>query len=154
MSTTPLTWPTSTSWQGPLLPGQYILLPNGGTLTNQFGISWMASNVCFSATNCAIPLGGTNTMRMRILTVNGGTGDGNLNNNQVECTVTRLATAVNNGDVINPDIDYVEVRQFSRLYEKPLRYNSIDEAILEKGLNIIHIHYSDGTVEIRKISVN
>ncbi len=64
---------TSTSWQGPLLPGQYILLPNGGTLTNQFGISWMASNVCFSSTSCAIPLGGTNTMRMRILTVNGGT---------------------------------------------------------------------------------
>lgn len=153
-STTPLTWPTSTSWQGPLLPGQYILLPNGGSLTNQFGISWMSSAVCFSATQCAIPLGGTNTMRMRILSVNGGTGDGNLNNNSVDCMVTRLATATNNGDVVGPEIDYVEVRQFSQLYEKPIRYNSLDEAILEKGLNIIHIHYSDGTVEIRKISVN
>jgi hypothetical protein len=151
-SATPLTWPTSTSWQGPLLPGQYILLPNGGTPTNQFGISWMSSAVCFSATQCAIPLGGTNTMRMRILTVNGGTGDGNLANNQVECTVTRLATATNNGDVVDSEIDYVEVRQFSRLYEKPLRYNSLDEAILEKGLNVIHIYYKDGTVEIRKIS--
>ena len=101
-------------------------------------------------------LGGTNTMRMRILTVNGGTGDGNLNNNQVECTVTRLATAVNNDGVITdtPEVKFVEVRQFSQLYEKPIRYNNIDEAILEKGLNIIHIHYSDGTVEIRKISVN
>jgi len=94
-------------------------------------------------------------MRMRILTVNGGTGDGNLNNNQVDCIVTRLATAVNNDGVLGGgEVDYVEVRQFSQLYEKPLRYNSLDEAILEKGLNVIHIHYSDGTVEIRKISVN
>ncbi len=150
-----LTWPTSTSWQGPLLPGQYILLPQGGTITNQFSASWMSSNVCFSATSCALPLGSTNTMRMRILTVNGGTGDGNLNNNQVDCIVTRLATAVNNDGVLGGgEVDYVEVRQFSQLYEKPLRYNSLDEAILEKGLNVIHIHYSDGTVEIRKISVN
>jgi hypothetical protein len=91
-------------------------------------------------------------MRVTILTVNGGTGDTNLNNNQVDCTVNRLTTATNNDTT--SDIDYVEVRQFSNLYEKPIRYNSIDEAILEKGLNIIHIHYSDGTVEIRKISVN
>jgi hypothetical protein len=90
---------------------------------------------------------------MRILTVNGGTGDSNLANNQVDCVVTRLATAVNNeGNTITPEVKFVEVRQFSQLYEKPVRYNSIDEAILEKGLNIIHIHYSDGTVEIRKIS--
>ena len=149
---TGLFWPTSTSWQGPLLPGQYILLPNGGTLTNQFGASWTSSAVCFSTTNCAIPLGSSNTMRMRILTVNGVTGDSNLDNNQVQCVVTRLTTAVNNEDVVGPEIDYVEVRQFSQLYEKPIRYNSLDEAIFEKGLNIIHIHYSDGTVEIRKIS--
>jgi hypothetical protein len=93
-------------------------------------------------------------MRVTILTVNGGTGDTNLNNNQVDCTVNRLTTATNNGDVITPEVKFVEVRQFSNLYEKPIRYNSIDEVILEKGLNIIHIHYSDGTVEIKKISVN
>ena len=88
-------------------------------------------------------------MRVTILTVNGGTGDSNLNNNQVDCTVNRLTTATNN-DVI-PEIDYVEVRQFSNLYEKPIRYNSIDEAILEKGLNIIHIYYKDGFVEVKKV---
>ena len=110
-----LTWPTSTSWQGPLLPGQYIILPGGGSLTNQLGISWNSSSVCFSPTACAIQPGGLNTMRVTILTVNGGTGDSNLNNNQVDCIVTRLTTAVNNGDVINPNIDYVEVRQFSNL---------------------------------------
>jgi hypothetical protein len=147
-----LTWPTSTSWQGPLLPGQYIILPGGGTLTNRIGISWNSSAICFSPTSCAIQPGGSNVMRVTILTVNGGTGDSNLNNNQVDCTVNRLTTATNND--VTPEIDYVEVRQFSNLYEKPVRYNSIDEAILEKGLNIIHIHYSDGTVEIKKISVN
>jgi hypothetical protein len=156
----PKTWPilpTATfpgSWQGPLLPGQWIYLPGGGLPTNRVGVSYLSASVCFSANNCALPLGSTNTFRMRILTVNGGAGDENPANNQVECTVTRLATAVNNGDVVDPTIDYVEVRQFSNLYEKPLRYNSLGEAILEKGLNVIHIHYSDGTIEIRKISVN
>jgi hypothetical protein len=149
---TTLTWPTSTSWQGPLLPGQYILLPQGGSPTNPTAGSWISSQVCFSSTSCAIQPGGSNIMRVTILTVNGGAGDTNLNNNQVDCTVNRLATATNND--VTTDIDYVEVRQFSNLYEKPIRYGSIDEAILEKGLNIIHIHYSDGTVEIRKISVN
>jgi hypothetical protein len=147
-----LTWPTSTSWQGPLLPGQYIFLPGGGTPTNPIGASWSSSQVCFSSTSCAIQPGGTNIMRVTILTVNGGTGDTNLNNNQVDCTVSRLTTATNND--VTSDIDYVEVRQFSKLYENPVRYKTMEEAILEKGLNIIHIHYSDGTVEIRKISVN
>jgi hypothetical protein len=157
----PKTWPMPAnggfpgSWQGPLLPGQWIYLPGGGLPTNPQGVSYLSSTVCFSTTNCALPLGSTNTFRIRILTVNGGAGDENLANNQVECTVTRLATAVNNEEVIDaPEVKFVEVRQFSNLYEKPIRYGSIDEAILEKGLNVIHIHYSDGTVEIKKISVN
>jgi hypothetical protein len=156
---TVLTWPvppTSTfvgSWQGPLLPGQFIYLPSGGTPTNPQSVSYLSASVCFSSSQCALPLGSTNTFRMRILTVNGGAGDSNLSNNQIDCVVTRLATAVNNeGNTTTPEVKFVEVRQFSQLYEKPVRYNNIDEAILEKGLNIIHIHYSDGTVEIRKIS--
>jgi hypothetical protein len=157
----PRTWPIPAnggfpgSWQGPLLPGQFIYLPGGGLPTNRLGVSYLSASVCFSTNSCALPLGSTNTFRVRILTVNGGAGDENPANNQVECTVTRLATAVNNGDVIDtPEVKFVEVRQFSNLYEKPIRYGSIDEAILEKGLNVIHIHYSDGTVEIKKISVN
>jgi hypothetical protein len=157
----PRTWPTPAngsfpgSWQGPLLPGQFIYLPGGGLPTNRLGVSYLSASVCFSTNSCALPLGSTNTFRVRILTVNGGAGDENPANNQVECTVTRLATAVNNEEVIDaPEVKFVEVRQFSNLYEKPIRYGSIDEAILEKGLNVIHIHYSDGTVEIKKISVN
>lgn len=156
------TWPvppTATlpgSWQGPLLPGQSIFLPGGGQPTNPLGQSFLSASVCFSATSCAIQPGGTNTFRARILSVNGVAGDSNLSNNQVDCVVTRLTTAVNtDSDVIDtPEVKFVEVRQFSNLYEKPVRYPSLDEAVLEKGLNIIHIHYSDGTVEIKKISQN
>jgi hypothetical protein len=127
------------SWTGTLLPGQSVYLPNG------INSSW-STQVCFSPTRCAIPAGGTNTFRLRMFFINGATTDINTTNNVATVVVTRLVTTTNN------DVEFVEVRQFSKLYEKPVRYNSIDEAILEKGLNIIHIHYDDGTVEIRKIS--
>jgi hypothetical protein len=132
------------TWTGSLLPGQILFLPTS--------TGWISVNLCFTSTSCAIPLGGTNTYFFEVLTVNGLT-DTNINNNYSQCVVTRTATATNN-DIVEPEVKFVEVRQFSNLYEKPIRYGSIDEAILEKGLNIIHIHYSDGTVEIRKISVN
>ena len=132
------------NWTGTLLPGQTLFLPSP--------TGWNSINLCFSTTNCAIPLGGTNTYFFEVLNVN-GSPDSNISNNYSQCVVTRNATATNN-DVVGTDIKFVEVRQFSNLYEKTLRYSSIEEVILEKGLNIIHIHYSDGTVEIRKISVN
>lgn len=134
----------TTNWTGTLLPGQTLFLPSA--------TGWSSINLCFSTTSCAIPLGGTNTYFFEILTVN-GSSDSNASNNYSQCVVTRNATATNN-DVIGSDIKFVEVRQFSKLYENPIRYKSIDEAILEKGLNIIHIHYSDGTIEIEKIFVN
>jgi predicted Holliday junction resolvase-like endonuclease len=80
--------------------------------------------------------------------INGATTDINPNNNVASVVVNRLTT----GEVHS--VQFVEVRSSSKLYENPIRYNSIDEAILEKGLNFIYIHYDDGTVEIRKISVN
>ena len=135
--------PQTFTWTGSLLPGQILFLPSS--------TGFNSINLCFSSTNCAIPLGGTNTYFFEILTVN-GSSDIDLSNNYSQCVITRLATAVNNDEVVTSDVKYVEVRQFSRLYENPIRYNSIDEAILEKGLNIIHIHYSDGTVEAIKIS--
>jgi len=131
------------TWNGNLQPGAFIFLPGGTT-----SLSWTSSALCFSTTTCAIQPGGSNAMRATILTVNGGTGDANLNNNQVDCTVNRLTTATNN------DIKFVEVRSSSKLYENPMRYNSMNEAVLEKGLNFIYIHYTDGTVEVKKISMN
>ena len=127
------------SWTGTLLPGQSVYLPNGQNS------SW-STQVCFSSTSCAIPAGGSNTFRIRMYYINGATTDINPNNNVATVVVNRLTTATTN------DVEFVEVRNFSKLYENPTRYNSIDEAILEKGLNFIYIHYDDGTVEIRKIS--
>jgi len=135
--------PQTFSWTGTLLPGQILFLPSS--------TGWTSVNLCFSSTSCAIPLGGANTYFFEILTVN-GLSDINTSNNYSQCVVTRTATATNNDE--ESDIEYVEVREFNKLYEKPIRYKTIDEVILEKGLNIIHIHYSDGTIEIKKISVN
>jgi hypothetical protein len=133
------------TWNGNLQPGAFIYLP-GGTAS----ASWTSSTLCQTTTHCAIQSGGTNTIRLTILTVNGGTGDTNLNNNQVDCTVNRLTTATNNGVV--SDIDYVEVRNLHNLSEKPLRFKSIDEVILEKGFYVIHVYHSDGNVEtIKKV---
>jgi hypothetical protein len=136
------------TWTGTLAPGAFIYLPSGSST-----VSYLSTQICFRSDACAIPQpGGCNTYRLRILTVNGAEGDTNLNNNQVDCTVCRLTTATNNDNTSG--IDYVEVRSASKLYENPIRYNSIDEAILEKGLNFIYIHYNDGTIEIKKISKN
>ena len=131
------------TWTGTILPGQTVFLPTS--------TGWTSVNLCFSSTSCAIPLGSTNTYFFEILTVN-GTPDSNTSNNYSQCVVTRTATATNNDD--NSDIEFVEVRVSSKLYETPIRYNNIDEAILEKGLNFIYIHHSDGTVEIKKIFMN
>jgi hypothetical protein len=131
------------TWTGTILPGQTVFLPSS--------TGWTSVNLCFSSTSCAIPLGGTNTYFFEILTVN-GVPDSNVSNNYSQCVVTRTATATNNND--NSDIEYVEVRVSSRLYENPIRYNNLDEAILEKGLNFIYIHHSDGSIEIKKIFIN
>jgi hypothetical protein len=134
---------TAYTWSGNLQPGGFVYLPSGTTSP-----SWVSSSVCFSSTSCAIQPGGTNTHRVTILSVNGVTGDGNLNNNQVDCIINRLTTATNHGDV--SDVDFVEVYNIYKLNEKPARYKNIDELIFEKGFYAIHIHYTDGTVEILK----
>jgi hypothetical protein len=131
------------TWTGTILPGQTVFLPSS--------TGWTSVNLCFSSTSCAIPLGGTNTYFFEILTVNGAP-DSNASNNYSQCVVTRTATATNNND--NSDIEYVEVRVSSRLYENPIRYNNLDDTILEKGLNFIYIHHSDGSIEIKKIFIN
>ena len=132
---------TTENWSGTLLPGQSVYLPNGQNS------SW-STQVCFSSTSCAIPPGGTNTFSLRLISVNTLSTDINTTNNIATVVVNRVTTATTN------DVEFVEVRNFSKLYENPIRYNSIDDAILEKGLNFIYIHYDDGTVEIMKISRN
>jgi len=125
------------SWTGTLLPGQSVYLPSG------INSAW-ATQVCFSSTSCAIPPGGTNTFRIRMYFINGSTTDINPNNNVATVVVNRLTT----GEV--HDVEFVEVTNLYKLNDKPVRYNNIDEAIFEKGFYVIHIHHSDGSVEIIK----
>ena len=127
------------SWSGTLLPGQSVYLPNG------LNSSW-STQVCFSSTSCAIPIGGTNTFRLRMVYINTASTDINTTNNVATVVVNRLASATVN------NIEFVEVINFNKLYDSPIRFNSIDKAILEKGLNFIYIHYDDGRIEVLKIS--
>ena len=125
------------SWTGTLLPGQSVYLPSG------INSAW-STQVCFSSTSCAIPAGGTNTFRIRMYFINNSTTDINPNNNVATVVVNRLTTGSVN------EVDFVEVTNLYKLNDKPVRYNNIDDAILEKGFYVIHIHYTDGTVEIIK----
>ncbi len=126
------------TWTGNLLPGQSVYLPNGIN-------SWVSTQLCFSSTNCAVPVGGSNTYRVRIITVNGSTTDNNLSNNVATCVISRPAT--------NSDVVFVEVFDFNNLNTKSAKFENIDAAKLEKGLYIIHTHYEDGRIEYSKIGI-
>ena len=129
---------SSNYWSGTLLPGQSVYLPNGPN-------SVWATPVCFSSTSCAIPLGGTNTYRIRLMFINNSPTDINTTNNVATVVINRLTTASTN------DITFIEVTNLYKLNEKPVRYGSMDEAILEKGFYVIHTYYADGTIEITKL---
>lgn len=130
---------SSNYWTGTLLPGQSVYLPSGQNS------AWATAICSVNSTNCIIPLGGTNTYRIRLMFINGSSTDINTSNNVATVVVNRLATAT------VYDVEFVEVRSSSKLYENPIRYGSLDEAILEKGLNFIYVHYSDGTIEVKKL---
>jgi hypothetical protein len=125
------------SWSGTLTPGQFVLLPSSN--------GYWGTPLCFSTSNCAVPAGSSNTHRARLVSVNGSTIDSNSNNDVSTVLVNRLSTATTN------DINYIEVRSSNKLYENPIRYNSLDEIELEKGLNFIHIYYKDGIVKVDKL---
>lgn len=129
------------TWSGTLLPGQTVYFPSS--------TGYISTNLCFSSTSCAIPAGGSNTYFFEVISINGSNTDNVMDNNYSQCVITRTATAVNNGNV--SDIDFVEIRSYNKLYENPIKYNTIEDALMEKGLNFIYIHYSDGTIEVKKI---
>jgi hypothetical protein len=127
----------SNTWTGTLTPGQSVFLPG---VNGTWGVA-----VCFSTTNCAIPLGGTNTHRIKLISVNGSSTDNNSSNNESTVIVNRLSTSSTN------IIKYVEVRSSNKLYEIPVRYECLEDIILEKGLNFIYIYKNDGTIDVEKI---
>ena len=82
------------SWTGTLLPGQVTYLPSAN--------GYISVNLCHNTNNCAVPVGGTNTYRLDLISVNGLQGDGNTSNNRVDLVISRIST--NEEDIIDNDV--------------------------------------------------
>jgi hypothetical protein len=82
------------NWTGTLLPGQVTYLPSAN--------GYISVNLCHNTNNCAVPVGGTNTYRLDLISVNGLQGDGNTSNNRVDLVVSRIST--NEEDIIDNDV--------------------------------------------------
>jgi subtilisin family serine protease len=136
------------TWTGTISPGQSVVLPNG---TN----SYLSTSLCFSSTNCAVPVGGTNTYRARILNVNNITGDSNSANNQALCVINRTAgTTTSVGEVTDEsNVDFVNVFDLQDLSAKPKKFKKESGMKLDPGFYAIHTHMKDGGIEIKKILV-
>ena len=82
------------NWTGTLLPGQVTYLPSAN--------GYISVNLCHNTNNCAVPVGGTNTYRLDLISVNGLQGDGNTSNNRVDLVISRVST--NEEDIIDNDV--------------------------------------------------
>ena len=82
------------NWTGTLLPGQVTYLPSAN--------GYISVNLCHNTNNCAVPVGGTNTYRLDLISVNGLQGDGNTSNNRVDLVISRIST--NEEDIIDNDV--------------------------------------------------
>jgi hypothetical protein len=82
------------NWTGTLLPGQVTYLPSAN--------GYISVNLCHSPNSCAVPVGGTNTYRLDLISVNGLQGDGNTSNNRVDLVISRVST--NEEDIIDNDV--------------------------------------------------
>ncbi len=136
------------TWTGTISPGQSVVLPNG---TN----SYLSTSLCFSSTNCAVPVGGTNTYRARILNVNNITGDSNSSNNQALCVINRTAGTTTSVNEVTDEsnVDFVNVFDLQDLSAKPKKFKKESTMKLTPGFYAIHTHMKDGGIEIKKILV-
>jgi hypothetical protein len=82
------------NWTGTLLPGQVTYLPSAN--------GYISVNLCHNNNSCAVPVGGTNTYRLDLISVNGLQGDGNSSNNRVDLVINRIST--NEEDIIDNDV--------------------------------------------------
>lgn len=82
------------NWTGTLLPGQVTYLPSAN--------GYISVNLCHSTNSCAVPVGGSNTYRLDLISVNGLQGDGNTSNNRVDLVINRIST--NEEDIIDNDV--------------------------------------------------
>jgi len=143
---TTLSCESTVNWTGTLSPGQSVFLPNGAN-------SYLSTSLCFSSTNCAVPAGGTNTYRARIINVNNVTGDSNLSNNTALCVINRPSVATSVAEIDESNVDHLDVFNLQNLSEKPKKFKKESQLNLQPGFYAIHTYLKDGGVEIKKILV-
>jgi hypothetical protein len=133
---------TTIVWTGNLLPGQSTLLPANN--------AYVCINLCNSTNNCAVPVGGSNTYRADIVSVNGNTGDANLTNNRLDLVFNRISTngeeTLGNDVIIDESISTTEdeVPTSVNIYTVTgmlLDINRYNE--LPSGIYIIKENYKD-----------
>lgn len=132
------------TWNGLLLPGQSAILPSGPN-------SFISINLCHP-TGCAVPVGGTNTYRLNIISVNGFVGDGNPTNNRVDLVFNRISTAeeqsMEGNTITDPEKEqplYTEIYTITGVL-----LNVNDLSLLPTGLYIIRDVYTDHTITYKK----
>jgi hypothetical protein len=134
---------TNVTWTGNLLPGQSITLPG----TN----SYVSVNLCHPIF-CAVPVGSSNTLRLDIVSVNGGVGDADISNNRLDLVFNRISTndedIVDNGAVTDPVITVEDEYPLSiNIYTITgmlLDVNRFDE--LASGIYIVKENYRDHSI--------
>ena len=135
---------TNATWNGNLLPGQSTLLPANN--------SYVCINLCGGAF-CAVPVGTSNTFRLDVISVNGGTGDADLTNNRLDLVFNRLAT--NQEDIIGnyPLFDDPNAMIIEDEYPISVNIYTVTGMLLDinrynelpKGIYIIKENYEDHT---------
>jgi len=132
------------TWTGNLQPGQSTLLPANN--------SYICINLCGNM-NCAVPVGTSNTYRLDVISVNGGTGDADLTNNRLDLVFNRLAA--NQEDIIGnyPLFDDPNAMIIEDEYPISINIYTVTGMLLDinrynelpKGIYIIKENYEDHT---------
>jgi hypothetical protein len=133
---------SNSSWSGNLLPGQSVVLPGQN--------SWISSNTCPqlsnpSSTVCFVPLGGSNTYRTTIVSVNGSTGDYNSLNNIRDINFSRPLPAEGSVDLYSVDPTYVEIYTVTGSLLDKARWDE-----LPSGIYLVKEIYPDETRVIKR----
>jgi hypothetical protein len=134
----------NSTWTGNLQPGQSTLLPANNTL--------VSVNLCHP-TQCAVPVGTSNTFRLDVISVNGTAGDADLTNNRLDLVFNRISTSqediIGNYPLIDdPNAVYIEDEiplsvQIYTITGALLDINRYNE--LPSGIYIIKAEYTNET---------
>ncbi len=114
--------------------------------------TFVSINLCHPI-RCAIPVGTSNTFRLDVVSVNGGTGDADLTNNRLDLVFNRIST--NQEDIIGnyPLIDDPNAILVEDDYPVSIDIYTISGALLDinrynelpSGMYILKANYLDRT---------